>query len=138
MVKGQEAVVCGWHATEGPAGQQVLDTLQTRAKRARIETTSSLGVEVQSEYKSLQRGFASTSRNIESAVGRVVSETTSLSSATETYHKISRNELSSATNATNALAEHGAQPDTPTGTTPRKRVCRQKYRAHLQLPMRGR
>ncbi|KAJ7920103.1 P-loop containing nucleoside triphosphate hydrolase protein [Mycena leptocephala] len=95
---------------------------QTRAKRARIETTSSLGVEVQSEYKSLQRGFASTSRNIESAVGRVVSETTSLSSTTETYHKISRNELSSAMNAIKALAEHGAQPDTPTGTTPRKRV----------------
>ncbi|KAJ7798367.1 P-loop containing nucleoside triphosphate hydrolase protein [Mycena olivaceomarginata] len=95
---------------------------QTHAKRVRIETTSSLGAEVHSGYKSLQRGFASTSWNIESTVGRVVSEATSLSSATEQYHKISRNELSSATKATNALAEHGAQPDTPTGTTPRKRV----------------
>ncbi|KAJ7731048.1 hypothetical protein B0H16DRAFT_1302462, partial [Mycena metata] len=27
ITKGQEAEVCGWHATEGPAGQQVLDTL---------------------------------------------------------------------------------------------------------------
>ncbi|KAJ7774850.1 P-loop containing nucleoside triphosphate hydrolase protein [Mycena metata] len=95
---------------------------ETHAKRARIETTSSLGVEVQSEFKSLQRGLASTSRNIEGAVTRVVSETASLWSTTETYHKISRGELSSATNATKALAEHGAKPDTPTGMTPRKRV----------------
>ncbi|KAJ7109400.1 kinesin 2 [Mycena epipterygia] len=95
---------------------------QTHAKRARIETTTSLGVEMQSEYKSLQRGIASTSRNVESAVGRVVSESTSLSSVTDTYHKISRNELSSAKNATKALAEHGANPDTSTGATPKKRV----------------
>ncbi|KAJ7235473.1 P-loop containing nucleoside triphosphate hydrolase protein [Mycena haematopus] len=95
---------------------------QTSAKRARIETTTSLGVEVQSEYKALQRGFASTSRNIESAVGRVISEGTSLSSAMDTYHKISKGELSSTTNAIKALAEHGAKADTSTGTTPRKRV----------------
>ncbi|KAJ6547610.1 P-loop containing nucleoside triphosphate hydrolase protein [Mycena capillaripes] len=95
---------------------------QTSAKRARIETTTSLGAEVQSEYKSLQRGLASTSRNIEGAVARVVSESTSLSSTTDTYHKISRGELSSATNATKALAEHGAKADTSTGSTPRKRV----------------
>ncbi|KAJ7909442.1 hypothetical protein B0H13DRAFT_2233083 [Mycena leptocephala] len=25
--KGQEGVVCGWHSSEGPAGQQVLETL---------------------------------------------------------------------------------------------------------------
>ncbi|KAJ7016600.1 hypothetical protein C8F04DRAFT_981158 [Mycena alexandri] len=30
ITKGQEAVVCGWHATEGPAGQQVLETLFVR------------------------------------------------------------------------------------------------------------
>ncbi|KAJ7172431.1 P-loop containing nucleoside triphosphate hydrolase protein [Mycena filopes] len=95
---------------------------ETHTKRARIETTSSLGVEVQSEFKSLQRGFASTSRNIEGAVARVVSESTGLWSSTETYHKISRGELSAATNATKALAESGAKPDTPTGMTPRKRV----------------
>ncbi|KAJ6496722.1 kinesin 2 [Mycena vitilis] len=95
---------------------------QASAKRARIETTNSLGVELQSEYKSLQRGFASTSRNIEGAVARVVSESTGLSSTTETYHKISRGELSSATNATKSLAEHGTKADTSTGSTPRKRV----------------
>jgi len=49
-------------------------------------------------------------------------QSTSLSSATDTYHKISRGELSSATNATKALAEHGGKADTSTGTTPRKRV----------------
>jgi hypothetical protein len=27
MTKGQEGVVCGWHSSEGPAGQQVLETL---------------------------------------------------------------------------------------------------------------
>ncbi|KAJ6530257.1 hypothetical protein B0H19DRAFT_967794 [Mycena capillaripes] len=27
MTKGQEAVVCGWDSSEGPSGQQVLDTL---------------------------------------------------------------------------------------------------------------
>ncbi|KAF7363485.1 Kinesin motor domain-containing protein [Mycena sanguinolenta] len=95
---------------------------QASAKRARIETTTSLGAEIQSDYKALQRGFASTSRNIEGAVGRVVSESASLSSVTDTYHKISRGELSSTTNATKALAEHGAKADTSTGTTPRKRV----------------
>ncbi|KAJ7343439.1 kinesin 2 [Mycena albidolilacea] len=95
---------------------------QTSAKRARIETTTSLGAEIQSEYKALQRGFASTSRNIEGAVGRVVSESTNLSSATDTYHKISKGELSSATSAVKALAEHGAKADTSTGTTPKKRV----------------
>ncbi|KAJ7929801.1 hypothetical protein B0H13DRAFT_1595944 [Mycena leptocephala] len=29
-MKGQEAVVCGWHASEGPAGQRILDTLFVR------------------------------------------------------------------------------------------------------------
>jgi hypothetical protein len=30
MTKGQEGVACGWHASEGPAGQQVLETLFVR------------------------------------------------------------------------------------------------------------
>ncbi|KAJ7830116.1 hypothetical protein B0H13DRAFT_2240677 [Mycena leptocephala] len=30
MTKGQEGVVCGWHSSEGPAGQQVLETLFVR------------------------------------------------------------------------------------------------------------
>ncbi|KAJ7936676.1 hypothetical protein B0H13DRAFT_1853106 [Mycena leptocephala] len=121
---------------------------QTSSKRARIETTTSLGAEVQSEYMSLQRGFASTYRNIEGAVARVVSEvrsfdvitqshaheilqSTGLSSATDTYHDISRGELSSATNATKDLAEHGAKADTSTGSTPRKRV--RQYVAQWEL-----
>ncbi|KAJ7285810.1 kinesin 2 [Mycena rebaudengoi] len=104
---------------------------QTQAKRARIETTNTLGIDVQTEYRSLQRGIASTSRNVESAVGRVVSESTSLSNTTETYHKISRRELSSTKDATDALAEHGARQDTATGTTPRKRVW--QYVDHWEL-----
>lgn len=49
-------------------------------------------------------------------------QSTNLSSATDTYHKISKGELSSATSAVKALAEHGAKADTSTGTTPKKRV----------------
>jgi hypothetical protein len=30
MTKGQEGVVCGWHSSEGPAGQKVLETLFVR------------------------------------------------------------------------------------------------------------
>jgi hypothetical protein len=30
MTKGQEGVVCGWHSSEGPAGEQVLETLFVR------------------------------------------------------------------------------------------------------------
>jgi hypothetical protein len=30
MPKGQEGVVCGWHATEGPSGQHILETLFVR------------------------------------------------------------------------------------------------------------
>ncbi|KAJ6630825.1 kinesin motor domain-containing protein [Mycena sp. CBHHK59/15] len=95
---------------------------QTQAKRARIETTHTLGIEVQSECRSLQRAIASTSRNVESAVGRIMSESSGLANATETYHKISRSELSSQRDATQALSEHGARQDTATGSTPRKRV----------------
>ncbi|KAJ7917924.1 hypothetical protein B0H13DRAFT_2321852 [Mycena leptocephala] len=89
-----------------------------------FETTTSLGAEAQSEYKSLQRGFASTYRNIEGAVARVVSEHRFVKRHrhVDTYHDISRGELSSATNATKDLAEHGAKADTSTGSTPRKRV----------------
>ncbi|KAJ6545640.1 hypothetical protein B0H19DRAFT_955532, partial [Mycena capillaripes] len=32
ITKGQEAVVCGWDSSEGPSGQQVLDTLFVRLK----------------------------------------------------------------------------------------------------------
>ncbi len=44
-----------------------------RAKRARIETTKAMGVNVQSEYRSLDRGLASTSHNTEAFVNQVSS-----------------------------------------------------------------
>ncbi|KAJ7632641.1 kinesin 2 [Roridomyces roridus] len=116
------------YSTEVQTKMQTMDAAcgsaferQNQAKRARIEATTSLGVEVQGEYRAYQRELTSTSRNIEAAVGRVVSESTSLSSATETYHKISKSELTAARDAASALKE-GTSSDASTGTTPRKRT----------------
>jgi kinesin family protein 11 len=50
----------------------------TGAKRARVEATNALMSDVLSEYRYLQRGISSTSRNIDAAVGRVVSEVSRL------------------------------------------------------------
>ncbi|KAJ7063348.1 P-loop containing nucleoside triphosphate hydrolase protein [Mycena amicta] len=94
---------------------------QAHAKRARIEATNSLAVEIQSEFKSVQRAFASTSRNIENVVSTVTSETTNLSSATDMYHKTSKSELASMRDATKTLAEQGTKVDASAGNTPKKR-----------------
>lgn len=45
-----------------------------RSKRARIESTDIMVGDIQSDLRHFQRGIASTSRNIETFVGRVVSE----------------------------------------------------------------
>ncbi|KAF7294898.1 Kinesin motor domain-containing protein [Mycena indigotica] len=95
---------------------------QTHAKRARIEATNSLGVEIQSEFKSVQRAFASTSRNIEGAVAHMASDSNTLSNATEIYQKASNSELSSLKEATKLLGEQGTKADAPTGHTPKKRT----------------
>ncbi|KAK7020576.1 kinesin motor domain-containing protein [Favolaschia claudopus] len=92
---------------------------QASAKRARIETTTAW---------TLQRGFGALSRNRtvwldgSRRSGSRTMQSTNLASITDTYHKISKGELTSLTNATKALAEHGARSETSTGTTPKKRV----------------
>jgi len=53
---------------------QIAFERHSRAKRARVEATNAVGVEVQSEYHSLQKGIASTSKNIEAAVKVLASE----------------------------------------------------------------
>ncbi|KII88479.1 hypothetical protein PLICRDRAFT_161615 [Plicaturopsis crispa FD-325 SS-3] len=93
-----------------------------RAKRARIDATTAMATDVQSEYRSLQRGVASTSRNVEEVAGRIISETNSLSKSADLYHNAASNHLSSVEHATRSIVEEGTHEDSPTGTTPRKRV----------------
>ncbi|KAF7323016.1 Kinesin motor domain-containing protein [Mycena chlorophos] len=117
---------------------------QASAKRARIEATNSLGVEIQSEFKSVQRAFASTSRSIEGAMSSVAADSGALSSSTETYQKASKAELGSLKEATKILTEQGAKTDASTGSTPKKRTWQYadkweltKSRAQLLQAARG-
>ncbi|PSR74150.1 hypothetical protein PHLCEN_2v10106 [Hermanssonia centrifuga] len=93
-----------------------------RAKRARIDATDAMSTDAQSGYRYMQRGIASTSRNAESMAGQVLSETSGLSRATETYRTAATTHLSEIYQTTQALADHGAREDMPTGSTPRKRT----------------
>ncbi|KAI6108999.1 P-loop containing nucleoside triphosphate hydrolase protein [Pisolithus croceorrhizus] len=68
-----------------------------RAKRARVESMNTMGI-------------ASTSRNVDGFVTRVVSEGVNLSNSAELYHKAVSGEL------------NRTREDVPTGMTPRKRV----------------
>jgi len=110
-----------------------------RSKRARIEATNSMVTDVQSEYRHIQRGIASTSRNIEGFAGQVASEvgnskficvyrfffdaiasqTTGLSNVTTTYHKAANTDLSLIQQSTKSLMEQGTREDTGTGLTPK-------------------
>ncbi|THH33841.1 hypothetical protein EUX98_g250 [Antrodiella citrinella] len=94
----------------------------SRAKRARVDTTESLVAEAQSGYRYMQRGVASTSRNIESIATRVNSETAGLSNSLEIYRTSASSHVSSLRQSTQSLTDKGAKEDTPTGTTPRKRT----------------
>ncbi|KAG1753481.1 P-loop containing nucleoside triphosphate hydrolase protein [Suillus lakei] len=93
-----------------------------RAKRARIETTNGLATEVQTELRHLQRGVASSSRNVEGFSGRVVSESTSLSDTIEKHVNNTTSRLASLHQTARALLDQGTREDIPTGMTPRKRA----------------
>ncbi|TRM62495.1 kinesin 2 [Schizophyllum amplum] len=94
----------------------------SRAKRARLETTKSLGVQVQSEYKYFQRSVASTSREVEGMANRVTSSSSGLKSGIDTYHQVASSHLSTVRQSSATLAEQGAKEDAPTNLTPRKRA----------------
>ncbi|KAH8106971.1 P-loop containing nucleoside triphosphate hydrolase protein, partial [Cristinia sonorae] len=94
----------------------------SRAKRARIDTTESLVSEAQSGYRYMQRGVASTSRNVEFVTGRISSETSGLSNSLNLYQTSASSHLTSMRQSMQTLSEDGTKEDTPTGTTPRKRV----------------
>ncbi|KAG2157121.1 P-loop containing nucleoside triphosphate hydrolase protein [Suillus clintonianus] len=92
-----------------------------RAKRARIETTNGFATEVQTELRHLQRGIASSSRNVEGFSGRVVSESTSLSDTIEKHGNNTTSRLASLHQTARSLLDQGTREDVPTGMTPRKR-----------------
>jgi kinesin family protein 11 len=113
-----------------------------RAKRARIETTNGLVTDVQTDLRHLQRGVASSSKNIEGFSGRVVSEasriviiyevlllnfidlfqSTSLSDTIEKHGNNTTSRLASLHQTARSLLDQGTHEDIPTGLTPRKRV----------------
>ncbi|KAI6005931.1 P-loop containing nucleoside triphosphate hydrolase protein [Pisolithus albus] len=93
-----------------------------RAKRARVESMNAMVTDVQSELRHFQRGIASTSRNVDGFVTRVVSEGVNLSNSAELYHKTVSGELNTLQDMTRSLVDQGTREDVPTGMTPRKRV----------------
>ncbi|KAH9916554.1 hypothetical protein B0H21DRAFT_851329 [Amylocystis lapponica] len=92
----------------------------SRFKRARIEVTDAMATEVQSGYRSIQRGVASTSRNVEAASNRVLSESGGLATSTETFRGAAAAHLSNLRQTTQTLVEQGTREDMPTGSTRRK------------------
>lgn len=99
-------------------------------------------VDVQTELHHLQRGIASSSRNVEGFSGRVVSEasrtililetlflnvadllqSTSLADIIEKHSNNTTSKLASLHQTTRSLLDQGTREDVPTGMTPRKRV----------------
>lgn len=79
-----------------------------------------MAADAQSGYRYMQRGVASTSRNVEAASARVLSESTGLATATESYRAAAATHLSNLRQTTQTLVEQGTREDMPTGLTPRK------------------
>ncbi|KAF8077927.1 kinesin 2 [Lyophyllum atratum] len=94
----------------------------SRAKRARIDATTSMGSGVQAEYRHIQNAIASTSGRIESITSRVISEALGLGAMTDSYRSAASRSLASLDAASEALYEGGAREDISTGTTPHKRA----------------
>lgn len=98
--------------------------------------------DVQTELRQLQRGIASSSKNVEGFGGRVVSEasgtvlirevfflmaadllqSTSLSDTIEKHCNNTAERLASIHQTSRSLLDQGTREDVPTGMTPRKRV----------------
>lgn len=72
----------------------------------------------------MQRGIASTARAIEGTVGRILSETSGMTTAADALNVAATTTLGNIRRATHSLAEDGAREDKPTGLTPRKRSRR--------------
>ncbi|KXN89241.1 Kinesin-like protein bimC [Leucoagaricus sp. SymC.cos] len=94
----------------------------SRAKRARLDTTDSLGRDIVSNYGQLQEGLAAGSNSLRATLGSIVTEASSLSETSSSYYDSLNNDLASLRDTNRRLAEHGARPDVPTGSTPRKKT----------------
>lgn len=92
-----------------------------RAKRARIETTDGLVTDAQSGYRYMQRQVDSTSRAIEGATTRVLTDTADLSTAVDKLNVGSSTSLGNIRRTTQGLVEEATREDKVLGTTPRKR-----------------
>lgn len=112
-----------------------------RAKRARIESTNTVVTDIQSGLRHFQRGMASSSRNTESFVARVVSEvnscsmlhgcgvnvltnfqSTNLANSVDLHRGVVSTGLNALQDTARSLLDQGTREDVPTGMTPRKRV----------------
>ncbi|KAG6814360.1 hypothetical protein H0H92_010946 [Tricholoma furcatifolium] len=94
----------------------------SRAKRARIEATSSMGDDIQSNYHLMQEDIASSSATLEAVTKRLATEMSHLGNVAESYQKAVAANLSTLQTSTKTLTEHGTQEDKPTGQSPRKRT----------------
>ncbi|KAM6500504.1 kinesin 2 [Amanita muscaria] len=93
-----------------------------RAKRARLDTTSSLMTEVQTEYHGLLKGLGSMSHQHKNVSDRLTTETAHLNDLTLSYQTDTSAQLRTTKSAIQALTEEGTKDDVATGSTPRKRV----------------
>lgn len=93
-----------------------------RAKRARIESTNTMVTDIQSELRHFQRGMASSSRNTESFVARVASESTNLANSADLYRGAVSAGMNTLQDTARSLLDQGTREDVSTGMTPRKRV----------------
>ncbi|KAF7440518.1 kinesin motor protein cin8 [Pleurotus ostreatus] len=93
----------------------------SRVKRARLDSTAAMGTEVQSTFKTLQSGLASTSRGLGSMLGQMSTNLSVLDDSVLAFHSAAASQFSSQQKAIVALIQEGSREDTPTGSTPRKR-----------------
>ncbi|KAG5342766.1 hypothetical protein C0989_008716 [Termitomyces sp. Mn162] len=94
----------------------------SRAKRARIEATSSLGETIRSQCRRMRGDAASSTANLEAFARRLASGMSGLGTVTESYRTTAAENLSTLQTSIEVVSEHGAQEDKSIGQTPRKRT----------------
>ncbi|OCH94988.1 kinesin-domain-containing protein [Obba rivulosa] len=106
----------------------------SRAKRARLDATQTMATDVQSTFRHVQRGIASTLQDVDGASTHVLSEVANLATATDSYGDGASKSLSNLHHATQSLVEEGTKEDAPTGSTPRKRAWNYQDEWELTKP----
>ncbi|KZT09433.1 kinesin-domain-containing protein [Laetiporus sulphureus 93-53] len=93
----------------------------SHAKRARIENTDNMATEAESGYQYVCHNIASTSKHVDATFTRIISESSSLSSASKAFSHAATGHIAELSQTTQKLTEDGMREDRPTTTTPRKR-----------------